>query len=73
MGFEFYTENCHCDFPLCCVCVTKAALVKHSVGLENATELLLKLRVALMKLKGRYLKIGHLKIKTNGKLSKSIS
>jgi hypothetical protein len=53
--------------------VTKAALVKHSVGLENATELLLKLRVALMKLKGRYLKIGHLKIKTNGKLSKSIS
>ena len=73
MGFEFYTENCYCDFPLCCVCVIKAALIKNFVGLENAAELLLKLRVALMKLKGRYLKIGYLKIKTNGKLSKNIS
>ena len=55
------------------MCVIKAALIKNFVGLENATELLLKLRVALMKLKGRYLKIGYLKIKTNGKLSKNIS
>ena len=50
------------------MCLIKAALIKNSVGLENGTELLLKLRVALMKLKGRYLKIRCLKIKTNGKL-----
>lgn len=45
-------------WPSPLLCVIKTTLIKNVVGLENATELLLKLRVAVMKLKGRYLKIG---------------